>query len=181
MTSETALQPFELLLAIDKRNRDQFALSAAPAPSGSVTGHLAVRIGAWNLLFSMAEVAEIIPVPRITRVPGVKTWLLGIANLRGAVMAVADLQAFLLGEEASLTPGSRLLVVRAGEWSYGLLVDEILGMRQCGLNSEPTLADRIPAAFHSYSSDCFASEQKLWLCFSVARLLDDPRFLQAVV
>jgi len=59
-----------------------------------IRGRLALRLSSWNLLFSMDDVAEIIPVPRnITRVPGVKRWLLGIANLRGKVISVSDLNA----------------------------------------------------------------------------------------
>lgn len=178
MSSDIALHPFELLLQMDKRNREQHA-AAPPQPGGGV-GRLAVRMGKWNLLFAMDEVTEIIPVPRITLVPGMKGWLLGIANLRGAVMAVVDLLNFLREPGAVLTPGSRLLVVQSGEWSYGLLMDEILGMRQGGLTRQPAPAERIPAALHPYITDFFISEDVLWLCFSVGRLLDDANFLQGV-
>jgi twitching motility protein PilI len=65
-------------------------------------------------------------------VPGVKRWLLGIANLRGKVISVTDLRDFLTGRPTMQLPGSQIVIVRAGEWDYGLLVDEIIGMRHFG-------------------------------------------------
>jgi twitching motility protein PilI len=180
VNNESSLHPFDLLLAIDKRNHERIL----PAPSEAVQatdgkGQLAVRVWQWNLLFSMEAVAEIIPVPRITRVPGVKSWLLGIANLRGMVMAVVDLQAFLSGEPAGLLPGSRLLVVRSGEWHYGLLVDAIVGMRHFGPASRQIALDTVAGNLSPYITGAFASEDQHWLAFNLSRLLNAPEFLQA--
>jgi len=69
----------------------------------------------------MDDVAEIVPLLRITQVPGVKRWLLGIANLRGKVISVSDLRDFLTGRLTPQLPSSQVVVVRAGGWDYGLL------------------------------------------------------------
>ena len=182
MNNESSLHPFDLLSAIDKRNRER--VLTAPSEAVQVAdgkGQLAVRVWQWNLMFSMEAVAEIIPVPRITRVPGVKSWLLGIANLRGIVMAVVDLQAFLGGEPAGLSPGNRLLVVRSGEWNYGLLVAEIIGMRHFGPASQRVALDTVAVNLQPYITDAFASEERHWLMFNVSRLLNAPGFLQATL
>ena len=177
-----ASHPFELLLEIDRHNRERVLQTASGAvQSATGTGQLAVRVWAWNLIFSMDDIAEIIPVPRITRVPGVKSWLLGIANLRGMVMTVVDLQEFLGCKPASLLPNSRLLVVRSGEWNCGLLVDEIIGMRHFSLETQHAILATIAFNLRPYITGAFESEKKQWLVFNVSRLLNDPRFLQAAV
>jgi twitching motility protein PilI len=130
-------------------------------------------------MFAMDEITEIIPLPRITRVLGMQPWLLGIANLRGNVVAVIDLQAFLGDKPVSFLAGSRLLLVRSGEWHYGLVVDEIIGMRHFGPEQERNDLASVPSGLQPYLTRIFASEQTQWLVFDVGRLLNDPRFLQA--
>ena len=73
------LHPFDILLQLDQRIRARIPVAAVSAQLSEIRGRLAVRLSSWNLLFSMDDVAEIVPLPRITRVPGVKRWLLGIA------------------------------------------------------------------------------------------------------
>ena len=97
LSAATPLHPFDILVRLDARIRARTPATAAGVQLSEMRGRLALRLGPWNLLFSMDDVAEIIPVPRITRVPGVKRWLLGIANLRGKVVSVSDLRDFLTG------------------------------------------------------------------------------------
>lgn len=178
MTDTAVLHPFDRLSAIDRSNLAR-GLPPARAPlQAAGRGLLAVRVGEWRLLFAMDDIAEITPVPRITRVAGMQPWLLGIANSRGTVIAVVDLQAFLGGKPASFMAGSHLLLVRSGEWHYGLVVDEIIGTRQFGprQHSDPAA---IASGLQPYITQVFASEQTYWLVFDVGRLLNDPRFLQA--
>ena len=177
MENQISLHPFDQLLEIDSRSRFR-STTEAECPA-ALRGRLALRLGAWNLMFALEEVAEIIPLPRITRVTGVKTWLLGMANLRGVVISVVDLREFLTGKPTMLGPNSRVVVVRSGEWHYGLLVDEIIGMRQFGQEDKLPALDMIDAGLRPYLTEAFQGENKKWLAFSASRLLNDARFLGA--
>lgn len=179
-TREAPLHPFELLLKIDQRNRERVA-PAARAAQPTAGGRLALRVGSWNLLLPMDDVAEIIPVPRVTRVPGVRSWLMGIANLRGAVMSVIDLKEYLGGKPTAPTASSRLVVVRDGEWNYGLLADEIIGMRHFGPESRVAAAQSIEQPVRPYLTEVFTSEKQQWLAFNIGQLLKDPNFLNAAL
>jgi hypothetical protein len=55
--------PFDVLLQLDKRIRERAPAAAAGAQLSEISGRFAARLGAWNLLFSMDDVAEIIPIP----------------------------------------------------------------------------------------------------------------------
>jgi len=184
VTDKAALDPVDRLLASDRHNLEhnleQALPPAAPLPAAG-RGLLAVRVGQWRLMFAMDEVTEIIPLPRITRVSGMQPWLLGIANLRGIVIAVIDLQAFLGDKPAGFMAGSRLLLVRSGEWHYGLVVDEIIGMRHFGPEKQQNDPATVAGGLQPYITRMFVSEQTQWLVFDVGRLLDDPRFLQATI
>ena len=177
MTDKAALDPLDHPLEIDRHNLEPALPPAAPLPTVG-KGLLAVRVGEWRLLFAMDAITEIIPLPRITRVPGVQPWLLGIANLRGIVIAVIDLQAFVNDKPTSFMAGSRLLLVRSGEWHYGLVVDEIIGMRHFGPEKQLDEFATVTSGLQPYIIRMFASDQSQWLVLDVDRLLNDPKFLQ---
>lgn len=173
------LHPFDLLLRLDKRIRERAPATAVDAQLSEIRGRLALRLGSWNLLFSMDDVAEIIPLPRITRVPGVKRWLLGIANLRGKVISVSDLRDFLIGRPTPQLPGSQVVIIRAGNWDYGLLVDEVIGMRHFGPHQRLARPDNVEAGLSPFVVEAFTNEDQSWLAFNASKLVADPRFLRA--
>ena len=180
VNKELSPHPFDLLLDIDKRAGSRVPPKVAEvARSAGMRGRLVFRLGVWNLMLAMQDMSEIIPVPRVTQVPGVKSWLMGIANLRGAVMSVVDLREFFDGKSTVPTPNSRLVVVRSGEWSYGLLVDEVIGMRYFGLEKKLPTLNAIDAKLHSYVTEAFESENQLWLALNVSGLLNASEFLDA--
>lgn len=172
--------PFDVLLRLDQRSRERTPVKDTGAQLSEIRGRLALRLASWNLLFSMDDVAEIIPVPRvITRVPGVKRWLLGIANLRGKVISVSDLRDFLIDRPTTRLPGSQIVVLRSAEWDYGLLVDEIIGMRHFGPQHRLPSLETLEANLRPYVIEVFLHENLHWLAFDTVKLLTDQRFLNA--
>jgi purine-binding chemotaxis protein CheW len=73
-----------------------------------------------------AFVTELERIPKITPVPRVPAWIRGVTNLRGDVLSVIDLRAFL-GLDPSSSHSARMIVVRllTEEFSTGLLVDGV--------------------------------------------------------
>ena len=178
-TASPPPHPFDILLQLDQRIRERAPAAATGAQLSEIRGQLAARLGSWNLLFSMDDVAEIIPIPRITRVPGVKHWLLGIANLRGKVISVSDLRDFLIGRPTPQLPGSQVVIIRAGNWDYGLLVDEVIGMRHFGPHQRLARPDNVEAGLSPFVVEAFTNEDQSWLAFNASKLVADPRFLRA--
>ena len=178
MKNETHSHPFDQLLAIDKRCVGR--VHTAPMDmdqSIGIEGWLALRLSSWNLMFYLNELAEIISVPLITRVPGVNRWLLGIANLRGTAIAIIDLNRFLSNAPTVPTTNSRIVIFRSGEWFYGLLVDEIIGMRHFDPGDRmPSLA-KTENSIRPYLVEGYRGEEKEWLVFSVDRLRRSAKFL----
>ena len=180
MNTSSQQHPFDLLLDIDKRSREDTQSAPEAAQSPDTEGRLALRLGAWHLMFFLQDVSEIIPLPRITRVPGVKSWLLGIANLRGTVISIIDLRDFFESRPTTPSASSRIVVVRSNDWGYGLLIDEVIGMRHFGPETRIPTLDAIHANLRPYITDAFHSENKEWLVFNPSQLLKSSQFLVAV-
>ncbi|NPU94738.1 MAG: chemotaxis protein CheW [Gammaproteobacteria bacterium] len=126
---------------------------------------------------SMDEVSEILSVPRYTQVPGVKSWVKGIANVRGRLMPVMDLLGFLNRPSALQLKRRRLLALERGELYSGLVVDEVLGMQHIPQDTFTTTVPGEYAETRPYLKGGFATEKGFWAVFSLYELARDPRFL----
>ncbi|HYN75004.1 MAG TPA: chemotaxis protein CheW [Candidatus Limnocylindria bacterium] len=89
---------------------------------------IVVRFGGARYGIPMADVAEVIQVPRLTRVPGSPSWLTGVANWRGRVLAVVDLRPVVGNELAPLPSSARLVVMTSDVAEAGLLVEAVSGL-----------------------------------------------------
>lgn len=91
---------------------------------------LAVRIGVDNFLVEMGFAAEIVSLPDIARVPWTKPWYRGLANVRGRLVGVVDLQHLSGREPLSAEQGQQLLVLGEGLGvPAGILVTRAFGIR----------------------------------------------------
>lgn len=99
---------------------------------------LLARTGAARLILPAARVGEVLRMPELTRVPGLPSWVPGVANIRGQVLAVVDLRP-LLGlsqDHAAVRP--RLLRLDTDGVEVGLRVDAVDGVADLDLDrSEP--------------------------------------------
>jgi twitching motility protein PilI len=91
---------------------------------------LGFRVGDRHFVSGIDEVSEILmSPPPVTSVPSTRPWLLGVANVRGNLIALVDLKQFLFEQRTHITGRTRVLVVKQSGGNVGLLVDELLGQR----------------------------------------------------
>jgi chemotaxis signal transduction protein len=94
-----------------------------------------LRVAGEAYAVPIEEVLEVVTLGEVTAVPGARAELLGVLNLRGHVLAVADL-ASVLGLHRTARP-ARMLVAQSGGQQAGLVVDEVSEVGELG---EPTQA-----------------------------------------
>ena len=81
-------------------------------------------LGAERFGISIEEVSEIVRLEEITQVPNTQHFVDGVINLRGKILAVIDIQKKLRIGQFTNSNNARILVIRAGEENFGLLVDK---------------------------------------------------------
>jgi chemotaxis signal transduction protein len=120
--------------------------ASTDAAPGVAPEAVVVRFGGARYAVPMADVAEVIPVPRVTRVPGTPMWLTGVVNWRGRVLSVVDLRP-VIGDPMSPLPSSaRLLVLTSDIAEAGLLVEAVTGLLSPDRPApEPVPATVVPA------------------------------------
>jgi twitching motility protein PilI len=175
-----AEHPFELLLELERRARVAIAArEGAPASTDEWVG-IGFRLGAERFVTSRTDIREVLPIPdQITRVPGAKPWLRGIANLRGQLLTVVDLKSFLGAGSPTTDRQARVLVVASREVPTGLIVDEVVGFRRFG--SDDYRDEITPGVLRCehYLEGTYRRGGEVWPRFSVLKLLEDPLFLTA--
>jgi chemotaxis signal transduction protein len=86
-----------------------------------------VRLGRAEYGLPAAAVREVLRPPPLTRAPFPPPDVRGLAQVRGALLAVLDLGTRLGGSPAA-APGRLVVVDSPGGEPLGLLVDEVTGM-----------------------------------------------------
>lgn len=172
-------QPFALLQELERRSRAAIAGHGSGALPEEWVG-VGFRIGQEHFVANRDEVREVLMLPdAMTRVPGARRWLLGIANLRGHLLPLIDLKMLLGSGRTSLRRVTRVISVNHREIPAGLVVDEVLGFRRF-MDSEhvekwpPTVVrcDRYLEGAYQRGSDT-------WPIFGLYDLLESSAFLQA--
>lgn len=100
---------------------------AEHAPSTASWRVCLVTMGGELFAVDLREVREVFEVDSITPVPGMPPALVGVANIRGTIVPLADLR-LSLGASPSTTL-RYAIVVRHGSHPVGLLIDEVPEIR----------------------------------------------------
>jgi len=94
------------------------------------SSRLGMQLGSHNWLLDLADVSEVMPVPEVLEVPFTKRWFAGVANVRGNLVGVVDLSAFLGGAPVESAERARLVLVADGHRiNSGLLFSRVIGLR----------------------------------------------------
>ena len=89
-------RPFELLAELERRGRAVTAAAASENPGAREWVGVAFRMAGELYLAAREETREVLAVPPgLTRVPGAKPWVKGIANVRGQLLPILDLRQYL--------------------------------------------------------------------------------------
>ncbi len=172
--------PFELLSKLEARCRTNS--SGLPVAKMVIDDWIGIgfSINEIPLLAKMDDVNEILPPPETIRVPGVTHWVKGLANIRGSLMPVLDMNGFLYGKETKIRKESRILVINKLGVVAGLLVDEVYGLRRFKPEEQQHEIKQDAGAVGEYLAGTFVDQVRRWNIFSVERLARTEHFLRVV-
>jgi len=172
--------PFALLREIEAACRASNTMGPQQAAENfSEWSGIAFRVGSSSLLAPLDEVVEILGLPKLSRVPHSKSWVRGIANIRGNLLPVVDFYGFLSDKVVSTSEKSRVLVIDHNGIYSGLVVDEIYGLKHF-LDSEHTDEEpEVDELLLPYIRAGYRRDGKVWGKFSLCALADTPKFMMA--
>lgn len=169
--------PFALLSALEKRL--QTARVDLAAGSAQFWTGLGFRLGDRWLVAPREDVREVIALPHLTRVPGARPWLLGLANVRGGLLPVCDVHRLLGEEHHTLARNCRVLVYNNDRVPAGFLVDEVSGYRQFTPADQRKELVADAGLLAPYLLGAFVRESQPWFALSLHKLASSDAFNRA--
>lgn len=131
---------------------------------------LGIQLGQENWLVDMTDISEVMPMPPLTPVPLTKNWYCGVANVRGNLYSIIDLNTYTRQEATARDTHNRVMLLgQRFAFNTGLLVSRVLGLR----NTEGWAQSEDNGAISLRDPD-----GQIWHKLDIHQLLSQPEFLQ---
>ena len=142
-----------------------------------------VQVAAFKLLkeeygVNILNVQEIKVLTDITRVPFAPDYIKGVINLRGSVLPVIDLKRRIGLEDAPYTDATRIIIMKIGEFSIGMIVDavtEVLTISGRDINPAKDVSDSTSNRFVSSIGNIDA---RLIIMLNLDEIVDLPEYMK---
>ncbi|PLY16546.1 MAG: chemotaxis protein CheW [Sedimenticola sp.] len=168
-----------LLQTIEQRSQQNAAGIPKQEQSQNFWEGVLCQVAGVDVVAPLNEVKEILNfAPTITIVPGAKEWLLGIANIRGNLLPIIDLQRFLGGSPVVKGRRTRVLVINHAGVFAGLLVEKVQGMRHFAEDMVVEAPD-LQGAIRDYIDGGCMVDGEIWPVFRMNRLAASAGFQMA--
>ena len=133
-------------------------------------------LGAHYCVTAMDDIAEVLTEPASTRLPGVKPWVRGVANVRGRLLPLIDLTVFLGETRTTEQRQRRVLVIEKADIYLGLIVDDVFGMQHFPVDNY-----RLDSVFANdrlakYAQGAYQQPDRCWTLFRPNQLINDSDF-----
>jgi twitching motility protein PilI len=169
--------PYRLLAELDARLRAMRV--GTSAASSEIWQGLAFRQGERWMLAPKDDVREVIPPPRLTRVPNTRPWLAGVANVRGSLLTLVDLGLLCGGEGCASGRTARVLVLNSDQMPAGFVVDEVAGYRQFTAAEQAPVDAAAGEVMQPFVLGGFMREGRPWPVLSLHKLAQSETLLGA--
>ena len=143
----------------------------AEAPAG----YLGVVIGSKHVLINLQEISETLPIMDIHRIPIVKPWFLGVANVRGVLYAINDIAQMLENTFTSISSSARLLLMSEAVTSnVAFVVEKMIGLRK--LDEMKLRAELVENDICLKSQTYQDDENRVWYMLDCNKLIRSKEF-----
>lgn len=177
MTYET--NPYLHLGTLADRVKDALASQSSKKEFGDLWSGIGFVLCGRSMAASMGEVTEIITLPRCTFVPGSKDWSMGIANVRGTLLPLIDLENFFGSTLIGNRRKQRVLIVNFQGGPVGLVVSKVTGMLHISEESFEAAETSAGDVLGDFVDAVFQHAGQEWLRFSPEKLFASKDFCDA--
>lgn len=179
----SALDLAELVLDIDQQLAEVTDKAAileqqAAANKEKSDRYILVGIGALHLAIAIDDLSEVGPMPSITFLPNLPSWIQGIVNIRSEIVSIIDFGGFLNLAGKKACDGNRVAVLRHKKRKIGIRLDRIIGTVSKAVSETKPLELGESKSVNSslFSSGLFV-EKQFYYILNVPRFLSTSRLI----
>lgn len=141
---------------------------------------VAFRLGELRLVTALDQVLEVLPCPEPAPVPGTRSWVKGVANVRGNLITIVDLAEYFGKRPVFLDESARLMVMNAPglpDLHAGVLVHEVFGLRHFEEDTERQELPALDDFVMTHVKGAFLRDEVVWGEFDLRSLAETAAFL----
>jgi purine-binding chemotaxis protein CheW len=117
---------------------------------GEVLHGIHFMLGDENSAVDLKYTNGVVPLKAYTQLPGAPDFILGIANVRGKILAVVDIKKLLNLPGKGITNLNRLIIAKYQSIEIGILADEIMGTVKIATDELSDDKSNIPGMENGY-------------------------------
>jgi len=131
-------------------------------------------LGGEEYAFETSYASEVIRVPKLVKLPGQSTLIVGVFNLRGEIIAAMDIRPMLGLSQPTLTDTARIIVIKGKKFTTAILTETVLGVYSLPLEKfEPVVKSVDPSA-REFLRGQINRDTEMTMLLDITRLLDSP-------
>ena len=123
-----------------------------------------------RLVAPLDQVLEVLPCPSMTLVPNTKSWLKGVANVRGNLITIVDLPEYFGKPPVFVNDDARLMILNSPGLNTGVVVHEVLGLRHFDADLERQDLSGLDDPVLAHLNGAFLHDNVLWGVFDMKSL-----------
>ena len=181
MPASTGQTPFHHLLELERISKSKTQDFPNQGNIREKWSGISFELRDQTLLVPMKSVSEVMLPPVVTRIPGAKPWVLGVANKRGNLLPVMGLKRLLFGSaESSYDARQRVIVIQHPEIAAGLLVDSVMGLKHFWVDEQSESIPSMDTEIRLYVTHSYQRDEAYYPVFSLERLVESDLFKNIV-
>lgn len=149
-------------------------MKAAEAPASVTDRYSIFEISEQNFAVEIKNIREVVPLPKITKVPNVHKSILGVFNLRGKICSILDLRILLKIEQSALSDEHFIVLMEWEEFMFGIVVDRVLDVSNLDNSKIHVPTRELTPPYIQYLNGYYEHKE-----IGVIYLLDLPAIMQS--
>ncbi len=175
--AKSRLDPLSLLHQMQQQSRSHSPGLPEQVQLATLWSGLGFRLANRQFVTPLDQISEVLHCPSMTPVPGTKSWLKGIANVRGTLYTIVDLADYFGKQPVEPDEQARLLIMNIAGLSTALMVNEVLGLRHFDEEMERHNVSKLDDPAMTHSRGAFLRDDVLWGVFDMQSLAESEVFM----
>jgi purine-binding chemotaxis protein CheW len=139
---------------------------------------ISFKLGEETYGIEITKIREIIRMGPITQVPETPRYIKGLINVRSTVIPVIDLQARFGLAEGELTDDSRIMVLKVGSRTIGIVVDAVSEVLRVSGDQMSEAPSTVASLGNEYMIGLVRLEEYLLILLDVDKLFGEERLAE---
>ena len=145
--------------------------------ASSTTQHIVVfKLGKEEYGLKIDQIKEVVITPPITKMPQTPPYMRGVANIRGNVIAILDLEEkfeISSARETNSTGNNFTLVIASEEYKMGILVREVPNTLSVSSSSMETSFFSGEQSANTYITGIIKLDKRLIIMIDILKVIDE--------